>query len=127
MTADQKPHKKRQTLGNLGEALAVHHLEQHGYTILARNWHCPHGEIDIIAQIHSCVVFVEVRTRRAATTEPAFESISPAKRRRMVASAALYHSQVATHFPCWRIDMIAIAMPSSGVPIIQHVEDALDW
>ena len=55
---------KRQQLGAWGEQHAVRHLESEGCHIMATNWRCPAGEVDIIALDGECLAFVEVRTRR---------------------------------------------------------------
>ena len=62
---------QRSQLGNRGEQLAAQYLVQRGYTLIARNWRCAHGEIDIVALADSSIVFVEVRTRRADSVEAA--------------------------------------------------------
>jgi putative endonuclease len=117
----------RQKLGSSGEALAIRWLQAKGYTILGTNWRCSHGEIDLIARDADELVFVEVRTRRAATTEAAFESITPRKQARMV---RLAHAYLAAHHlesARWRIDLIAIAVPYRGQAVIEHRENGLDW
>ena len=54
----------RRALGHWGESVAATHLEAKGYVILARNWRCRLGEIDLVAQLGDVVIFVEVKTRR---------------------------------------------------------------
>jgi len=51
----------RQTLGRRGEDLACALLEEQGYEIVARNWRCRRGEIDVVARDAACWVFVEVK------------------------------------------------------------------
>ena len=111
--------------GNYGEALAADYLRQNGYDIVTTNWHCAHGEIDIVARTQDMLVFVEVKTRRTASTQAAFASITPQKRQRLIASAYAYLDAHADDDPIWRIDAIGIAL--SRPPVIDHVEDALDW
>lgn len=118
----------KQKVGDYGESLAIAYLEQHDYRIITTNWHCERGEIDIIAHIdEKMIVFVEVRTRRTATTEPAFASITPSKREKLIASVNLYLHENNLDDAHWRIDIIAIALPPLGEVIINHVENALDW
>jgi len=50
-------------LGKWGEDLAARYLEGKGYKILAKNYSCRHGEIDIIASFEGAIIFVEVKTR----------------------------------------------------------------
>ena len=61
------PRSARAALGRLGEQLAAAHLERHGFSVLERNARTRPGEIDLIAWNGSTLVFVEVKTRRAAS------------------------------------------------------------
>lgn len=118
----------KQSIGKQGEYLAQAYLQARNIEIIATNWHCKLGEIDIVARDASVLCFIEVRTRRAASTEFALASITPAKRQKMIRAA--YAFVADHHLPeetSWRIDIIAIALPNQQPPIIDHVEDALDW
>ena len=115
------------SLGQRGEQLAAEYLKRQDYTILATNWHCKNGEIDIVAQKADTLVFVEVRTRRSESTEGAFESITPRKRSRMMAAAQAYVAAHELDHADWRVDMIGIAIPKRGAPIIEYAEDVLGW
>lgn len=118
----------RQETGQYGEYLARVYLREAGYRILAGNWHCRWGEIDIVAQYGDVLIFVEVRTRHAATTDAAFSSIDPAKQSRMVKAAYQYLADHALPTDvAWRIDVIAVALTGAGHAKVEHVEDALDW
>jgi putative endonuclease len=115
------------SFGQYGEQLAVDYLTQQGYDIVTTNWHCKYGEIDIVAQKDNLLVFVEVKTRSADTTEGAFESITPRKQKRMTAAAQTYLVAREQEALDWRVDVIGIAIPRNGTPIIEHAEDALGW
>jgi putative endonuclease len=117
----------RQAFGQQGERLAAQYLQQRGCALLAANWRCPHGEIDLIMQQGETLVFVEVKTRRSATTAPAFTAITPRKRQRLIAAAQAYLAAYHDDQIAWRVDAVAVAIPPRGQPIIEHVEDALDW
>ena len=121
------PTSPTQPFGQRGEHLAAEYLKHQGYTILTTNWRCKYGEIDIIAREANTLVFVEVRTRHADTTEAAFESITPRKRGRMTASAQTYIALHNLDALDWRVDIIGIAIPRTGAPVIEHAEDALGW
>jgi len=114
-------------MGKHGENLALRYLQDKGYALVTTNWRCPHGEIDIIARDGDELVFVEVRTRRASTTEPAFESITTRKQARLVWLAEAYLNAHSLENARWRIDLIAIAIPHRGQPIIEHLENGLGW
>ncbi len=118
---------EQRKLGDQGETLAAQHLQEKRYQIIERNWHCRYGEIDLIARDDETLVFIEVKTRRAQTTEDAFASVTPTKQQRFIAAVHEYLDQHADEETLWRIDVIAIALPRTGTPIIDHQEDALGW
>jgi putative endonuclease len=119
---------KAQKTGARGEKLALTFLSDKGLAIVETNWRCPQGEIDIVARDAQTLVFVEVRSRRADSTERAFASVSPLKREKMIAAAYAY---LAAHDlddnAVWRIDVVAVAFARGGKVVIDHVEDALGW
>ena len=51
------------TKGELGEALAAQYLEAQGWRMIARNYRCPWGEIDLICEKEQLLVFAEVKAR----------------------------------------------------------------
>ena len=111
--------------GRQGEALARRYLEERGYRILATNWHCAQGELDIVARLADTLVFVEVRTRRRRHTAEAFASITARKRERLLAAVQAWLAANRMEDAGWRLDVVAVAL-GSGTQI-DHVEDALDW
>ncbi len=102
----------RVRLGRQGEKLARQYLLDAGYRILATNYRCPWGEIDIIAQEGAELVFVEVRTRRSSDYGSPQESITPEKVEHLHAAAQDY---LQNHAPGprpdeldWRIDLVSV-------------------
>lgn len=79
--------------GPEAEELACQYLQDQGLRLLKRNFRTNRGEIDLIMQDKSCVVFVEVRFRRSSRYGSAEESISPGKCRRLNAAALAYLQQ----------------------------------
>lgn len=81
---------KRAELGVRAEELCAELLQRAGLRVLARNWRCRHGEIDLVAEEGGTLVFAEVRLRRGEGFGGAAESVTAAKRARLVAAARLY-------------------------------------
>ena len=79
--------------GVRAEELCADLLRRAGLRVLARNWRCRHGEIDLVAEEGRTLVFAEVRYRRNERYGGAAESVTAAKRARLVAAARLYLSR----------------------------------
>ena len=116
-----------QPFGRYGERLVVSYLENNDYQIIITNWRCAVGELDIVAQKDDTVVFIEVRSRHAETTETAFESVNKRKQTKLAALANEYINAHKLEGIMWRIDVIGVAIPRAGEAIIEHIEDALGW
>lgn len=101
-------------LGRAAEQAAERFLTHHGLRILARNWRCRFGEIDLIAQDRDCIVFVEVRQRRSHRFGGAAASITLTKRQRLMAAAQCYLAGLARTPPC-RFD--AVLFEGEAAPI----------
>ncbi len=93
--------------GAQAEALAAAFLESQGLAIVARNVSNRFGEIDLIANERGTLVFVEVRLRRSRGFGGAGESITVAKRARLVAAAETYLATLPRTPPC-RIDAVLL-------------------
>jgi len=118
-----QPHD-RQSLGKLGEDLAVRELERRGYAVLARRHRTRFGEIDIVCEDEDTVVFVEVKARRTRRYGSAAEAIPFWKRRRIAAMALDYLAWTGRlDDPC-RFDVVAIDEADSEQPTVQVVRDA---
>jgi putative endonuclease len=117
----------RGALGRLGEEHAAAYLRRAGYTLLARNWRCANGELDLVAQLGDQVVFVEVRTRRAGSGSPE-ESVGAAKAGRLRALAYVYLEGLGDAAPViWRIDVIAVEIDRAGrVVRLEQIEHAVE-
>jgi putative endonuclease len=80
----------RRAVGRAGEDAAACQYVACGFRILARNWRCSLGEIDLVAQRGSLIVVCEVKTRRGDVLGGPFDAVTPAKRRRLRALAATF-------------------------------------
>ena len=79
---------RRQALGAQGEALAAAWYEQQGYEVLARNWRCREGELDLVVCRARVIVFCEVKTRSSTAFGTPAEAVTHDKRRRLRSLAA---------------------------------------
>jgi putative endonuclease len=116
----------RQELGRVGEDLAVAALVERGYAIVARRYRTERGEIDIIAEDGSTLVFVEVRARADGECGLAAESVTESKRRKVSRMAAQYlaFNHVADR-PC-RFDVVAIDGALDQAPTVTVYPNAFD-
>ncbi|MDR0895589.1 MAG: YraN family protein [Prevotellaceae bacterium] len=109
-------------LGKTGEDAAVAYLEQHGFSILHRNWRMKHLELDIIAEKEGEVVFVEVKTRRDTQYNEPHEAVDGRKMRRIAHAANAYIRLFRIDNPI-RFDIVAVV--GQAAPFrITHIEDA---
>ncbi len=117
---------KRKETGQRGEEIAALYFTEQGYTILARNWRCPTGELDIVMEKGNTLIFVEVRTRSGKKYGTPEESITPAKQARLINLAETWLQETQTPHQSWRIDVAAVRL-GSGLPQINHIENAVGW
>ncbi len=75
--------KARQQLGALGEERAAAWYEEHGYRVVARNWRCRDGELDLILARGDCLVVCEVKTRSSLAYGHPAEAVTHTKQRRI--------------------------------------------
>ena len=118
----------RKRLGAWGESVAAHHLEAKGYHIVARNWRCSQGEIDLIAQAGEELLFVEVKTRRGKEMGSPEEALTPAKQKKLMKLAQIYVAENDLDVD-WRIDLVAVELDKSGKLLrCDHIPNAvLGW
>jgi putative endonuclease len=98
------------TKGMWGEDIAARYLSLRGYAIVARNWQCREGEIDIIAYDETVLSFVEVKLRSEDYLQSPEEAITAAKKRRLESTIYQYLAQLNDDNCSWRVDMIAIVV-----------------
>src|ERR1700733_3252528 len=109
---------ERDALGGRGENVAAGYLRQQGFKIIARNFRCELGEIDIIARDGKTLVFVEVKTRTYDDPQPE-EQVNLAKQQTLTRVAHVYLSRYGIPQPPARFDVVAIVWPTGQNPIIR--------
>jgi len=111
----------RQAVGAHGERVVARALEDQGWEVLARNWRCARGEVDIIAADGDTAVAVEVKTRRSAACGSGLEAITPTKVARLRMLVGRWLAAQDRVFAAVRVDAVAVTLPSSGPAEIDHV------
>ncbi|NWG00465.1 MAG: YraN family protein [Thermoanaerobaculaceae bacterium] len=105
-----------------GERLAELWLRAKGYRIVARNWRCALGELDLVCADGQVLVFVEVKTRRSMEAGRPEEAVTGAKQRRLVRLAQAYLGERKVLPPC-RFDIVAVDW-SRWLPRLRHLKAA---
>jgi len=112
--------------GATGEALAARHLEEQGLVILAMNFRCRSGEVDIVAREGEAVAFVEVKERSGASHGEGYEAVGFGKRRRIVRAARLYAVRHGVSEGRLRFDVVSVEWGRDGRPRLRHDRAAFD-
>lgn len=125
-TSEGTPHRVAAAVGDYGERMAERYLRDQGLEILARNWRCALGEIDIVARDGGCLVVCEVKTRRGVAFGGPIQAVTLRKlaRLRRLAAAWLHEREgdaAGSHFPDVRVDVVGVARPRSGPCVIEHL------
>lgn len=116
----------RSETGPWGEALAAEYLKKKRYTMVACNYRSRYGEIDLIVQNRTFLVFVEVKLRKSADFAKAREFVDRRKQERIRATAEVWLAEHETNLQP-RFDVIEIYAPEGTAtvrPQIVHMEDA---
>ena len=120
--------RKSDLAGAWGEQLAVEYLRKHRYEILACNYRCRVGELDIIAQNKKYLVFAEVKLRKSDHYAQAREFVTAAKQDRLRTTASVWlQNNPTSRQP--RFDVIEVYAPlgmDTPNPKIIHLEDAFE-
>ena len=113
-------------LGKKGEGLARKHLKKLGYRILAKNYRCRFGEIDLIAEHDGCLVFVEVKTRSGLNFGQPAEAITRNKRQQISKVALEYMAKNDLRNRSARFDVVTVLQQEGISPAIEIIPDAFD-
>ncbi len=115
---------EKDRLGRHGEDIAAAHLQNAGMVVLARNWRCAQGELDIVARDGSTLVFCEVKTRSGVRYGSPAEAIIGVKVRRIRRLAAAWLAETGRGWPETRFDVVSIVAPSGGCATVEHLRGA---
>lgn len=113
-------------VGAWGEALAARYLQKKRYKLLAAQYRCRFGEIDLIVCDKNFIVFVEVKLRKSDRFARAADFVDYKKQERLRTTASIYLNENPTELQP-RFDVIEIYAPlgeQTKSPEIIHLEDA---
>jgi len=100
----------RSVLGARGEQAALDLYRRRGFTLVARNWRCSIGEVDLVLRRRDLLVFCEVKTRSGSRHGGGFEAVDARKRRKLRALAEVFLLTHGTGASSIRFDV-------AGVPV----------
>ncbi|MGZ8630956.1 MAG: YraN family protein [Actinomycetota bacterium] len=118
----------RTTLGARGEQAALDLYLRRGFVLVARNWRCSIGEIDLVVRRGDMLAFCEVKTRRGAALGGGYEAVDPRKRRKLRSLAEVFLLMHGIGTLAVRFDVASVAFRSGlapgGAAQVELFEDA---
>jgi putative endonuclease len=114
---------KHNQLGQLGEEMAVNHIQDKGYYIVARNYRYRKAEIDIIARKDDVLVVIEVKTRSTTDFGNPQDFVKRGQIKRLVEAVDNYIAEHELSLEV-RFDIIAIIVGRGKYFQIEHLENA---
>lgn len=115
--------KTKREIGSDAESRAAWFYRRRLFRIIARNWTCKGGELDLVVKRGALVVFVEVRSRGAGSLGTAAESIDAAKRSRLVEAARKFVLENGLEAATIRFDVVTFDTSISR-PALRCYRDA---
>lgn len=114
----------RAEIGALGERLAADHLTGLGLRIVARNWRCRYGELDLIAvdPVADTVIFVEVKTRTGDGFGGLAQAVTAQKARRLRRLAGIWLAAQSQRWAAVRIDVVGVRIGRRRTPELTHLQ-----
>ncbi|HDQ22879.1 MAG TPA: YraN family protein [Candidatus Uhrbacteria bacterium] len=95
-------------IGDFGQQIAKRYLLNKNYKILGENYYCREGEIDLIAQKGSQIVFLEVKTRLSRNFGLPEEAVGKEKKEKMEKAALAYLEKEKVKNENYRFDLMAV-------------------
>jgi putative endonuclease len=108
-------------VGRFGEDVAERYVREQGWEVLARNWRCAQGELDIVAVDGDELAVVEVKTRRSQAYGAPQEAVTGDKLARLRRLTGAWLADQSRSFDGIRIDVIAVTIPSAGAARVEHL------
>jgi putative endonuclease len=108
----------------MGEAEALETYRRAGYRVLARNWRCPAGELDLVLARNRLLVFCEVKTRTGSRLGGGHEAVTRRKRAKLRTLAELFIAARSPPHDAIRFDVASVLIRGAGRPSVELFEDA---
>lgn len=106
-----------------GEQAAWESYRRRGFRLLARNWRCPLGELDLVLTHGGVVIFCEVKARTSPLLGGPYEAVTPAKQRKLRALAEAFIAARRPPADRYRFDVASVWASDRG-PSVHVFEDA---
>ena len=116
--------KAEKTMGKRGEHAAQAFYESRGAEVIATNWECPFGEVDIIVKEDDTLVLVEVKTRKSSRSGYPEEHITRKKQKRYLRCAKAFCKDTEVAHRYIRFDVVAILVSPDNKGILRWIPDA---
>jgi putative endonuclease len=115
---------ERAALGRAGEEAALQVYLRNGFRLIARNWRCGLGELDLVVRRGRLLVFCEVKTRSTIELGGGFEAVTWSKRRRLRRLAEAFVSQTSVRPAATRFDVASVHVSRGSAPDVEVYQDA---
>jgi len=121
--------RAKDAVGRYGERIAAQHLIDSGLHLIATNWRCAEGEIDIIARDGDVLVFCEVKTRSSLDYGDPAEAVNRVKAARIRTVALRWLAEQRqlggpAYWPDLRFDVVSIVRSARGAATVRHLRAA---
>ncbi len=114
--------------GGLAEEIVVKYLIENKYKIIDRNFRCPVGEIDIIAQKDEYICFVEVRSRSTYNYGEPHQTVTYSKQRKISKTAKYFISEHPEYYNrySFRFDVASLVFLQNKDYSIEYIPGAFE-
>ncbi len=112
------------TAGKKGEEFAAEYYRKKGFTVTEMNFHSRYGEIDVIAENDTCIVFCEVKTRTGTRINPR-EAVDTKKQQRLTLTALKYLGENGSE-KMLRFDVCEVWMNEGRIYKFNNIENAFE-
>ncbi|HEY3630721.1 MAG TPA: YraN family protein [Jatrophihabitantaceae bacterium] len=124
--------RAKDAVGQYGQRVAEQHLVDAGLSIIARNWRCSDGELDLIATEGPVLVFCEVKTRSSTAYGDPAEAVLGAKALRLRRLALRWLAEQKSYgdpryWPELRFDVVSVLRQPRGAASVRHLRGVLGW